>query len=224
MHKYPEKMPPKLLSKTIYLLRHGETRYNKEGIVQGAGVDSELNQLGSEQARAFHLMYGHLPFELVLTSSLQRTRQTVSPFIEKGIPWQAMPELNEISWGDLEGQAYDNAGRKYFHQVTDAWRKGHMNARIPNGESAAELAERLRRFIDYLHQRPESLLLVCSHGRTMRGLLCLLLNKSLRRMDEFAHHNTGLWRLHFDVSGEPQLDMRNDLTHLHHHGLITSVS
>lgn len=222
MHKSSGKIPVKVLPKTIYLLRHGETRYNREGIVQGSGVDSELNQLGTEQARAFHHTYGHLPFELVLTSALRRTQQTVGPFIDKGIPWLAMPELNEISWGDLEGQAYDNDGRKHFHQVTDAWRKGHLDARIPNGESAAELAERLRRFADHLHQRPESLLLVCSHGRTMRGLLCVLLNRSLRRMDEFAHHNTGLWRIHFDASGEPEVDMRNDLQHLLHHGLITS--
>ena len=52
MHKSSGKIPVKVLPKTIYLLRHGETRYNREGIVQGSGVDSELNQLGAEQARA----------------------------------------------------------------------------------------------------------------------------------------------------------------------------
>lgn len=224
MHKYLKNMRVNVLPKTVYLLRHGETSYNRAGIVQGCGVDSDLNELGIEQARAFHLTYRHLPFELVITSSLRRTRQTVHHFIDQGIPWLAMPELNEISWGDMEGKAYDNAGKKHFHQVTDAWRKGHFDARIPNGESAAELAGRLRRFVDHLHQRPESLMLVCSHGRTMRGLLCLLLNKSLRRMDEFEHHNTGLWRIHFDETGEPQLDLRNDLLHLHHNGLLHQLS
>ena len=39
--------------KTIYLIRHGETDFNRQGIVQGSGVDSDLNELGLAQAEAF---------------------------------------------------------------------------------------------------------------------------------------------------------------------------
>ena len=34
------------MEKWIYIIRHGETDYNKAGMVQGSGIDSDLNDLG----------------------------------------------------------------------------------------------------------------------------------------------------------------------------------
>ena len=39
--------------KDIYLIRHGETDYNRMGVVQGSGIDADLNELGNRQAQAF---------------------------------------------------------------------------------------------------------------------------------------------------------------------------
>jgi bisphosphoglycerate-dependent phosphoglycerate mutase len=39
--------------KDIYLIRHGETDYNRLGVVQGSGIDADLNDLGRRQAQAF---------------------------------------------------------------------------------------------------------------------------------------------------------------------------
>lgn len=39
--------------KDIYLIRHGETDYNRMRVVQGSGIDADLNELGNKQARAF---------------------------------------------------------------------------------------------------------------------------------------------------------------------------
>ncbi len=36
----------------LFLVRHGETDYNRQGIVQGRGIDVPLNELGRRQARA----------------------------------------------------------------------------------------------------------------------------------------------------------------------------
>ena len=40
--------------KEIYIIRHGETELNRLGIVQGRGVDSDLNDTGRAQAEAFY--------------------------------------------------------------------------------------------------------------------------------------------------------------------------
>lgn len=45
------------MTKYIYILRHGETDYNRRGIVQGSGVDAELNEYGRLQAEAFFRYY-----------------------------------------------------------------------------------------------------------------------------------------------------------------------
>jgi probable phosphoglycerate mutase len=86
------------MNKNIYILRHGETENNRLAIVQGSGIDGTLNQKGEEQAKAFFQKYQEIPFELVVTSTLQRTHQTVKSFIDKGIPWVQLPEINEMKW------------------------------------------------------------------------------------------------------------------------------
>lgn len=66
--------------KTIYIIRHGETDYNKQGIIQGGGIDSSLNELGRRQAQQFYQAYHHIQFDRIYTSELKRTHQSVAPF------------------------------------------------------------------------------------------------------------------------------------------------
>ena len=82
------------MPKKIYLIRHGETDMNRNHIVQGSGVDSSLNATGLEQGRLFYEQYKHLPFELVITSKLKRTTETVQHFIKDGIPTERFAEIN----------------------------------------------------------------------------------------------------------------------------------
>ena len=201
------------MKKEIYIIRHGETDYNRMGIVQGSGVDSDLNELGRMQARAFFDHYGDQPFDAVLTSRLKRTHQTVKPFIDKGLPWEQFGDINEISWGDLDGRPSTPELHAIYRRVVGEWRKGNLDAREGNGESAAELGRRLRRFAGHLRQRPERNVLICSHGRAIRGLICVLLEKPLEEMDTFGHDNTGLYHLQFDGS-DFHLRLHNDTRHL----------
>jgi phosphoserine phosphatase len=200
-------------NKTIYILRHGQTDFNLQGIVQGGGVDTSLNETGRQQAKAFHAAYGHLPFETVLTSRLKRTHQTVAPFLESGLPWEQFADLNEMGWGDHEGKASTPSSHAEYHAVVTAWDAGNYHAAMPNGESAAELATRLQRFVTTLRDRPEELLLVCSHGRAMRGLMCILGDLPLSRMNSFSHANTGLWVAEQKPQGF-RLTLENDTSHL----------
>ena len=46
----------------VYLIRHGKTRQNELGILQGAGIDSDLSEIGRSQARDHKL---HRTFPLL---------------------------------------------------------------------------------------------------------------------------------------------------------------
>lgn len=181
--------------KKVFIVRHGETDFNRQGIVQGQGVDTSLNELGHEQALAFYRHYSHLNFEAVLTSKLQRTHQTMAHFINQGIQWEQFAEINEISWGIHEGQKGEPGMRETYRELMAQWNSGNLDARIPEGESAAELGARVEQFVHHLRQRDESLLLVCAHGRTMRALICVLKDVPLTEMNRFHHSNTGLWQV-----------------------------
>lgn len=199
--------------KSIYIIRHGETDLNRHGIVQGSGVDTHLNELGQQQAQAFFTRYGHLPFEIVLTSALRRTHQTVKNFVDLGISWEQWPEINEISWGVHEGQKNTPQMREEYDTLIKHWKAGNYEAKIDGGESAQELASRMHHFVEHLKVRPEKKILVCSHGRAMRCLMCVLKGKPLYQMDHFKHANTGLYQLNYDGTAF-HVELENDLSHL----------
>ncbi|MBT8326099.1 MAG: histidine phosphatase family protein, partial [Bacteroidia bacterium] len=89
--------------KTIYIIRHGETDYNKQGIIQGSGIDSSLNDTGRLQSEMFYEAYNHLHFDNIYTSALKRTQESIHPFVRAGRKYEIIPELNEINWGIFEG-------------------------------------------------------------------------------------------------------------------------
>lgn len=199
--------------KKVYIIRHGQTDYNLQGIVQGSGVDTSLNATGRAQAQAFYAAYGHLPFDKVLTSKLKRTHETVAPFLQTGLGWEQFGEINEMGWGDQEGMRSTPETHAEYKAVVGAWSRGEYHISMPNGESAQALGDRLADFIDHLQQRPEELLLVCSHGRAMRALMCLLQGLPLSAMQQFGHANTGLWLVQQDKE-EFQFLKQNDTAHL----------
>ncbi len=199
---------------TVYIVRHGQTEFNLQGIVQGSGVDASLNDTGREQGRYLYEQYQEVPFEAVLTSALKRTWETVSPFIELGIPWEKHPAINEMSWGDHEGKKGTPESIEEYQRIKDGWGLGEIDGRIGGGESAREMGERLQTFIDHLPAREEKLILICSHGRAMCGLVSLMMGLPIDRMNELRHSNTGLWRATLQEDGTWDFDLTNDRSHL----------
>ena len=201
--------------KELYIIRHGETDYNLTHRVQGCGIDTNLNQTGINQGSAFFEKYQSIDFELVYTSNLKRSQQTVDSFIKKGINWEIRPEIREISWGVYEGKSTKSEQwmkDKYDFMITQ-WGEGNFDAKLDNGESAAELRDRLNVFIEEIKQRPEQKILVCTHGRTLRCLMAILEEKHLREMENYEHSNTGLYKVNLDQD-KFAVQTYNDISHL----------
>jgi broad specificity phosphatase PhoE len=184
--------------KNIYIIRHGQTDFNKLGIVQGSGVDSDINPTGLQQSEAFFEKYKHIKFDKIYISALKRTEQTVEKFLKSGIPFEKCDELNEISWGVREGQAITPEEDMYYHNMIFNWTSGNTEMKIDGGESPDDVAARLLLFKKKLEKDEGENILICMHGRAMRVFLCVLLNYPLKYMDGFAHSNTSLYQLFFD--------------------------
>ena len=201
------------MQKHIYIIRHGETELNRQRIVQGQGVDASLNANGEAQARAFYDYYRAVDFELVLTSTLVRTHETVAHFLKDGLPWEQHADINEISWGDAEGKPGTPESIAAYQTMVKAWQAGDFDHRLPNAESAREMGERVSRFVEMLRERSERTILVCAHGRLMRALICTLEGCSLTQMEGYRHANTGLY-LVYQNGPDFELQLRNDIRHL----------
>ncbi len=202
--------------KTIYLVRHGETDFNKQGVVQGSGIDSSLNALGRKQAAAFFDAYKSVKFNKIYVSKLQRTAQSVHQFIDLGIPTERFEGLNEISWGTKEGKIPTNADDVYFENLTANWRAGNTDMPTDQGESPEDVVVRQKPVFDLiLSKKEEKNVLICMHGRVIRILLTQLLGKPLSDMDTFDHANLCLYKLLFDEgSATFSLELSCDVSHL----------
>lgn len=208
-----------LKTKKIYLIRHGQTDFNRRGIVQGRGVDSSLNEVGLDQAGKFHYHYRSIIFDKIYTSSLRRTRETVSGFINNGIGHQSLSGLDEIHWGSKEGKPFDARDHLEYQEVTEQWNLGNTHIRIAGGESPDDVMQRQRDSLGHImSQHQEKTILICIHGRALRIFMCLLLKYPLKYMNIFPHHNTGLYRITY-TGNHYRVDAANSLYHLNSNGM-----
>jgi probable phosphoglycerate mutase len=130
-------------NKLVYIVRHGETDFNKLGIVQKR-VDTDLNETGLLQAKQFFDYYKNIDFDKVYVSALKRTKQSVQSFIDEGIPFEILPELNEISWGDFEGKVQDFKEREFYQKAVSDWNSGNYDTAVAQGETPNQLQARQR--------------------------------------------------------------------------------
>ncbi|WP_371931551.1 histidine phosphatase family protein [Bacillus sp. MMSF_3328] len=86
----------------ICLVRHGQTDWNAEGRIQGR-TDIELNEMGVRQAAACRDHLANENWDIIISSPLQRARQTaeiINQNIQK--PLVLMEEFIEKSFGKLK--------------------------------------------------------------------------------------------------------------------------
>ena len=200
--------------KKIYLLRHGQTDYNLQGVVQGSGIDAPINATGRAQAQAFFEAYQEVQFDQLYHSALIRTRQSIQGFIDMGIPVTSLVELNEISWGNYEGTPMTPEEGEYYRMMLDQWQQGNLDYAIAGGESPNSVAERLHRAIQIILNGPGETILVCMHGRAMRIFLSLICQTPLKEMDQYEHGNLCLYLLQQEENGGFTLLKENDQQHL----------
>lgn len=197
----------------IYLIRHGETDYNLQGIVQGSSVNTDLNATGVSQAEKFYSTYKEVAFDKIYTSTLNRAIQSVQKFIDKGIDWETTEGLNEINWGNSDGQKVNVKEHQEYLNTLKKWQEGQYDVRMPGGESPLDVLERQKEIKNILSNSEHKKVLICMHGRAMRVFLCNMLNLELSNMEEFIHSNLCLYVLRKSPLGF-EIVKSNDTAHL----------
>jgi broad specificity phosphatase PhoE len=172
----------------IYFVRHGETDWNVQGLIQG-WTDIELNQRGHAQARAIaRAMTGlrdlHPDFGFVV-SPLQRARQTmgyIAEALELEPPQIAIePAVTELGFGVWEGRPFWElkASPVYPPHPEDRyfWRP-------EAGESYEDGHARINQWLDSL-DRPT---VVVAHGAIGRCLIAEIAGLPRRDLVELVMH------------------------------------
>jgi probable phosphoglycerate mutase len=172
----------------IYLIRHGETQFNREGRFQGR-VDSPLTPLGLAQARAIAARLADLSSASpgdwrIETSPLGRARRTaqiIAAAMQLPEP-MADQRLAEVSYGALEGLTRPEADARW-PELAGA---PSMFGCAPGGESFEALSARVGDWLAEAERAPESSIVSVSHAgviRTLRGLYLGLSLDVIRALD-----------------------------------------
>ena len=203
------------MKRSFYIIRHGQTDLNKQGIVQGRGINSPINETGTLQAKAFYNHYKDVPFDRVITSTLLRTHQTVENFINDGIPWVQIDGLDEISWGIYEGKAQSAELVTNFDKLVSDWASGKLDCCIDEGETPDQMKVRQTAAVEQILEitKDDKNVLICTHGRALRMLLCLLTDQSYAIMDTFPHTNTALYKVDYQ-EGKFTIEQHYNIKHL----------
>lgn len=157
---------------SLYVVRHGETRWNVERRLQGH-MDSPLTLRGLEQVHSFGLL---LRAELagakavrVCASPLPRARQTASMLLEllevPSVHYTESDLLKERASGSWEGLCWPEIEARYGADAHTRWRDWDVPA-PEDGESLAQVSARAKAWLDL--PRAEVPTIVVTHGVTSR--------------------------------------------------------
>lgn len=185
----------------IYLIRHGETDYNKARRLQGV-TDIPLNACGIELAEKTAEGLKEVNFDRIYSSPLIRARKTAEIIRgDRELEIISTNGLREISFGDYEGltilEENYNIPDPDFCDFFNAPERYHTP---PNGESIEHLKKRTTAFVREIMQAPENqdlTILMASHGAAIRGMLSGLQDLPVSRFWEGGvHKNCAVTLIH----------------------------
>ena len=183
----------------IYLLRHGETVWNREGRNQGQ-LDSPLTRTGIAQVEAMgRTLRAEIPDVrrwAIIASPLGRAWQSAA--IVAGVlgldpsEIEHEPRLMEFSFGDWQGRTFDEIDAAEPGAV--ARRKDDLwHFRPPGGESYADLSARVAPWVSTLKDWAK-LIVVC-HGGTGRAVRGRYAGLTPAQVLALSHRQDELYRL-----------------------------
>lgn len=201
----------------LYLVRHGETAYNRRSVVQGGGIDSDLNDTGYAQADALATRLADEPVDAIYASTLKRAKQTADVLATPHEPISKtyLRDLEEMDWGIFEGDPPSEKRNEAMGAIKARWRAGQYDYGVEGGESIRDVQARARRAMEHVVTREAGkTVVVVAHGRYLRVLLASLLDAySLGDMHRLDHDNTCVNRVRYEGS-RFEADLLNCTAHL----------
>ncbi|CAL8318828.1 unnamed protein product [Lota lota] len=138
---------------SLTIVRHGETQYNRDKLLQGQGVDTTLSEAGVRQAEAVGQYLRDLRFNVVYTSDLQRACQTAEQILRanvrsSGVEAVLEPLLRERGFGIAEGRPKED-----LKNMANAAGQSCRDYTPPGGETLDQVRLRFKDFLRVLFQQ-----------------------------------------------------------------------
>jgi len=197
--------------KEIYFIRHGQTNENSLGIRQGSEIDSELNELGRQQAKKsgkylkkFRIKDKN--FDCILSSPMKRAIETAE-IIRKEIKYadkiEILDSLIELRRGKMSGLSKDDKYKKKIEEEIENKQKKigdpieyiyefdmdkYLNKKLNVGiETKMEMNKRSQKIIDFIESKKCNKILVVSHAGIIMNTIKNMFNLNFTPIGDLSN-------------------------------------
>jgi phosphoserine phosphatase len=159
----------------FFLLRHGQTAWNREQRFRGR-KDVPLSEAGLREAEAVAEALAGEPLAAVYASPLSRATETVRPLARRlGLPVTALPEIIDMDFGAWEGWSIGEAAER-APDLFETWKHAPERMTFPGGENLAAVQARALAALGRLAEAHRgAAVALCTHRVVCKLLLLGLL-------------------------------------------------
>ena len=198
----------------LYIVRHGQTIWNKERRMQG-WMDSPLTEEGIEGAIKLGKRLENVDFDMVYSSPLGRTQATTKHILgAKKSPIVLLDDLKEINLGGWEGEEFTLVEANHKDRMEKLFYDPE-NYEAIDGENYSHVYERAERAFEEITKNPYEDVLLVSHGIWINVFFSLLKKKKIKELwDAIVLPNTSLSLIEIDEDKNIDYILEGDIAHL----------
>ncbi|MDI7259588.1 MAG: histidine phosphatase family protein [Thermodesulfobacteriota bacterium] len=198
---------------SIYLVRHGQTAWNREEIFRGR-TDVPLDETGLEQAELAGEYFKGMAIRGIYTSPLSRAWQTAEKIARfHHLSVQPSDGIIDMSFGDWEGHAHLEIQR-IDPETYRQWREEPHLAKLPGGETLDDVRKRAMFALEeVIELNPGKTLVLVSHRVVNKVLICGILGIDNSHFWQIAQDTTAINLIQYK-RGRYVLSFMNETCHL----------
>jgi broad specificity phosphatase PhoE len=197
----------------IYLVRHGQTAWNKEEIFRGR-TDVPLDETGLKQAELAAEYFKEMEIHGIYSSPLARARQTAEKIARfHSLKVQPLEGIVDLSFGNWEGHPHQEI-KKIDSERYKQWMGEPHRVRLPGGESLGEVRIRsMAALEEVVQEHPGMTLVLVSHRVINKVLICGILGIDNSHFWQIGQDTTAINLIQYK-NGKYILSMLNETCHL----------
>ncbi len=198
---------------SIYLVRHGQTAWNKEEIFRGR-TDIPLDETGLKQAELVGQYFKGMEIHGIYSSSLARAWQTAQKVAElHNLRVQPLPGILDMSFGNWEGRPHQEI-RQIDSKTYQQWVETPHLVRLPGGESLDDVRARAMVALEeVIRSHPGKTLVLVTHRVVNKVVICGILGLDNSHFWQITQDTTAI-NLIQHRNGRYILSLLNETCHL----------
>lgn len=197
----------------LLLIRHGQSRWNVEGRLQGQ-LNVPLSALGEQQAEAVARRLARMTLVAVHASPLRRALATAQAIARPhSLSVGIVPELTEIDHGDWQGRTLSEIATDDRDRLA-LWTRLPGRVRMPNGERLFDVRQRaLAALAALAAEHAGQVVAVVSHEVVIKVVVAEALGLDYDHLPRLQIDNAAVTTVEY-AAGQARLVTLNDTAHL----------